>query len=410
VAITGIGLLSPAGNDLDAYWRGITCGRSAIGPITLFDPGDLPVRIGGEVAQDALREAVSDNALKRCDRSVVLGEVAAERALRDAGLGTDGREPQAVAVLVGSGLGPCFHAEEAYGAFERRGWRGVRPATVPRLMFNVVASRISMRYNLVGGHQVVAAACASSSLAMAQAYEAVRWGREETVLTGGCDSPFTPSMFAAWVQLRALSRNPDPARACRPFDRLRDGLVLSEGAAMFVFEEAGRALRRGARIYAEVLGAGTSSDARHLTQPDARGQALAISNALHAAGLGPSDVDYINAHGTSTPLNDLAETQAIKMALAEHARRVPISSTKSVIGHALGASGALELVAAILAIRHQVLPPTVNLDEPDPECDLDYVPHAPRPARVTTVLNHSFAFGGSNCVLVVRKFEGPAHG
>ena len=325
--------------------------------------------------------------------------------MEDAAIARDEQGRLPMAVLVGSGLGPCFHAEEVYAAFVRRGWQGVRPAAIPRVMFNVVASQISMKYKLVGGHHVVVAACASSSLAMAEAFAAVRSGREDMVLTGGCDSPFTPAMFAAWVQLKALSKNPDPARACRPFDKDRDGLVLSEGAAMLVFEEATHALERGARVYAEVIGVGTSSDACHVTQPDAEGQAVAISRALAAAGLNPSDVDYINAHGTSTLLNDVAETRAVKQALSEHARRVPLSSTKSVIGHSLGASGALEMVAAILAIRHQAVPPTVNLDEPDPECDLDYVPRTPRPAPVRVVLNNSFAFGGSNCVLVLRKFE-----
>jgi len=406
VVVTGMGLLSPAGCDLDAYWRGITCGRSAIRAIRNFDTSKMPIHSGGEVDRSELLKVVPESAIERTDRTALLGLIAARRALEDAGLADSASHGARIGLLIGSGLGPCETLAESYALYDSRGWQGVRPTTVPRSMYNVLASHISMECHLLGGHHVVAAACASGALAMADACEWIQSGREDTVVTGGCDSPMIPSMFGAWINLRVMSKNPDPARASRPFDRRRDGLVLAEGAGMLLFEEADHAVRRGARIYAEVLGSGSSSDATHITKPSPEGQASAIRHALRIAGLAAEEVDYINAHGTSTLLNDSTETQAIKLALGEHARRVAISSTKSVIGHAMGASGALELIATILALRRQVLPPTVNLDEPDPECDLDYVPNVARPARIRTALSNSFAFGGSNAVLAVRAYEG----
>jgi 3-oxoacyl-[acyl-carrier-protein] synthase II len=407
VVVTGIGLLSAAGSTLDAFWKGITCGRSAIRKVTHFDTTDMPVCAAGEVDQaDLGEEAIAEGRSKRMDRAALLGLIAARNALNDAGIGEAARNGLRVGLLLGSGLGPCETLAESYLLYDTKGWKGVRPTTVPRSMYNVPASTISMECHLTGGHHVAAAACASGTVAMADACDWVRVGREKVVLTGGCDSPIIPSMYGAWINLRVCSRNPRPEKACRPFDRKRDGLVLGEGAGMLVFEELEHALNRGARIYAEVLGAGTSSDAAHITKPSAEGQAIAIRHALDTAGLAPEEVDYINAHGTSTLLNDVTETQAIKLAIGDHARRVPISSTKSVIGHCMGASGALELIASILAVRHQMLPPTVNLDEPDPACDLDYVPNTARPAKVRVALSNSFAFGGSNAVLAIRAFEG----
>jgi 3-oxoacyl-[acyl-carrier-protein] synthase II len=406
VVVTGMGLLSPAGCDLEAYWRGITCGRSAIRAIRNFDTREMPVHSGGEVDRSELLKAVPESAIGRTDRATLLGLIATRRALDHAALADAARNGARIGLLIGSGLGPCETVAESYALYDSRGWQGVRPTTVPRSMYNVMASHISMECHLIGGHQVVAAACASGALAMADACEWIQTGREEMVVTGGCDTPIIPSMFGAWINLRVLSKNPDPAKACRPFDRRRDGLVLAEGAGMLLFEEAEHALRRGAHIYAEILGSGSSSDATHITKPSPEGQANAIRHALRITGLAAEEVDYINAHGTSTLLNDSTETQAIKLALGAHARRVGISSTKSVVGHSLGASGALELIATILAIRHQVMPPTVNLDEPDPECDLDYVPNVARPGRIRAALSNSFAFGGSNAVLAVRAYEG----
>lgn len=253
---------------------------------------------------------------------------------------------------------------------------------------------------------MLAAACASGSIAIAEGYSAVLSGREDVCLAGGADSPLTLSMYGAWLNLRVLAKDPEPEKACRPFDKRRDGIVLAEGAGLLALEELEHARARGAKIYAEILGAGTTSDAAHITKPEVAGQAGAVERCLRNARLRPEDVDYINAHGTATLLNDVTETQAIKRVLGERAYRIPISSTKSILGHSMGASGAIETIVTILALQQQVAPPTVNLLERDPECDLDYVPNAARPARLRTALKNSFAFGGANAVLALRSFEG----
>jgi len=410
VVITGMGVISPAGCTLEDYWRGLTCGRSAIRNVTRFDTSSLDVHTAGEVDFGPFEAQVPRTCLHHPDFSIKMGLVAARQALEDAGLLDAARNGVRIGALIGTGLGPCDTVAASYKAYDTHGQRAVRPTTIPRCMFNGIASEASIAFQLTGSHSVTAAACASASMAMCEAYEAVLCGREDVVLTGGCDSPLTLSIYIAWANLRVLSDEPDPARAMRPFDRGRKGFVLSEGAGMLIFEELEHARRRGARIYAEVIGHGTSSDATHITKPNAQGQAEAIRRAMRSAGIVPEDVDYINAHGTATLLNDPTETEAIKMALGHRAFHVPISSTKSVIGHAMGASGALELIATILAMQNQVVPPTVNLDDPDPACDLDYVPNEPRPAPIRIALKNSFAFGGSNCVLVVSSYKGDPHG
>lgn len=410
VVITGTGLLSPAGNTLEDYWHGLTSGRSAIRRVTLFDVGDLPIDCAGEVDDGMIEAAAPPAMLKRLDRGVIFGVIAAGNALEDAGITEAVRNDVRVGCFVGSGMGPCHAVEASYDAYNNRGWRAVRPTSIPRCMFNVMSSEVSIRHHLTGTQHVVAAACASSTFAMTEAFEAIRTGREDVAVAGGADAPLVRSMFSAWIQLRVLAHHSDPARASRPFDRRRNGFVIGEGSGMLVFEELEHARARGAKIYAEIIGHGAASDATHITKPDVTGQASAIRRALDFAGIRPADVDYINAHGTGTLLNDLTETQAIKQVFGKQAWHVPISSTKSVIGHTMGASGALELVASILAIKHQALPPTVNQEEPDPECDLDYVPNTSRPARVRVVLKNSFAFGGANCVLVIRAFEDDANG
>jgi 3-oxoacyl-[acyl-carrier-protein] synthase II len=273
-------------------------------------------------------------------------------------------------------------------------------------MFNSLASNLSIHYRLTGTHHTVAAACASGAVAIGEAFQRIRHGDDDIVLAGGADAPICGSVLGGWANLRVLSRNPDPAKACRPFDAERDGLVLSEAAAMLVIEEYEHARLRGAPLFGEIIGYGSTSDASHLTAPDANGQSEAITRALASAGLRPEDVDYINAHGTSTRLNDQAETAAIKRALGEHSWRIPVSSSKSMLGHTMGASGALELVVTMMALRHGVLPPTINHERPDPDCDLDYVPNQARRQPLRVALKNSFAFGGQNAVIAVRKMEG----
>jgi len=398
-------VVSPAGCSLEEYWRGITCGRSAVSEIARFDTSELDVHAAGQVDLEPLAAEIPRASLSRPDRSIQMGLLAAKWALEDAGVADAARDGMRVGVVLGSGHGPCDSVAVAYKSYDARGARSVRPTTIPRCMFNSIASEATILFHLTGTQHVAVAACASAAYAMGDAYNAVVTGHEDVVLTGGCDSPLTPSIFAAWTKLRVLSKEPDPARAMRPFDRRRDGFVLAEGAGMLVFEEMEHAVARGARIYGEILGYGASSDASHITRPEVEGQAAALRAALRFAGLSTGEIDYINAHGTATLLNDVTETQAIKQVFGDRAASIPISSTKSVMGHSLGASAALELIAVLLAIRHQVLPPTVNLEEPDPECDLDYVPGEARPCRIRTALCNSFAFGGANSVLVARACE-----
>lgn len=409
VVVTGMAVISPAGCTQEEYWQGLTSGQSALSMVTRFDTSDIFVHIAGQVDLEALKSEIPRSTLSQPDRSIQLGLLAAKRALDDAGVADAARNGLRVGTLLGSGLGPCDTIAINYKAYAEKGVRAVRPATVPRCMFNGIASEASIVFNLSGIHNVTAAACASASLAMGDAYNAIIVGQENVVLTGGCDSPLTHSIYSAWANLRVLSKEPDPARAMRPFDLTRDGFALAEGAAMLVFEELEHARARGAKIYGEILGHGTSSDASHITKPTVEGQVIALREALRLAGLRPEEVDYINAHGTSTTINDATETEAIKRALGEHAREIPISSTKSVLGHTMGASGALELVAVLLAMKHQVAPPTVNLKEPDPECDLDYVANESRSAPIRVALSNSFAFGGSNSVLAIRVFEENEH-
>ncbi|HRU06349.1 MAG TPA: beta-ketoacyl-[acyl-carrier-protein] synthase family protein [Candidatus Brocadiia bacterium] len=405
VAITGMGFLTPAGGDLDTFWAACCSGRSALRPFQNLDTTGLPVTVGGEVDNAFFAPQEMPDSLKTVDRALLLAQAAAGRALRSAGFDTASPDLQPIALALGTGAGPNESAESCYGTFFLKGPKALRPRTVTRYMFNSIAAEISLAFHLTGAQFTVAAACASANMAMARAVDLIRLGRETTVLTGGADMPLTTSCIAAWNAMRILATSPDPQRCCLPFHRQRTGFSLAEGAALFVFEEMEHAQRRGAAILAEVAGCGENCDAIHITRPDAARQADCIRLALKDAGVQPDQVDYINAHGTGTDANDATETEAIKMALGSHAKRVLISSTKSVIGHAMGASGALELVAVIAALQRQTAPPTANLDEADPACDLDYVPLKPRPAPLRIVLSNSFAFGGANSVLVLRRFE-----
>jgi 3-oxoacyl-[acyl-carrier-protein] synthase II len=281
----------------------------------------------------------------------------------------------------------------------------MHPLAVPRNMFNSLSSNLSIQYKLGGSHFTVAAACASGAVAIGEAFRRIRYGEDTTVLAGGADAPICGSVLGGWANLRVLSRNPEPERACRPFDSERDGLVLSEGAAMVVLEEFEHARRRGAHCYGEIVGYGSTSDASHLTAPDFVGQSQAIVRALDSAGIAPEEVDYVNAHGTSTKLNDEAESRALRLALGTHADKVPVSANKSMLGHTMGASGALEFVSTLLTLRSGSIPPTINYETPDPVCNLDYVPNQARRSDVRVAIKNSFAFGGENAVIVVRQPE-----
>ena len=408
VVITGLGLITSLGQEVEDFWKRLLAGESGVSRIESFDPSRYSVRIAGEI-KDFNPEAWLDKRVARhMDRFAQMAVASAVQAVKDAGLDLAKEDPFRVGAIVGSGIGGLKELEEQHTRLLEKGPMRVSPFMVPKLMINAAAGQISILYGIKGPNAGVANACASANNAIGQALWTIELDEADVMIAGGSEAALTPMGLAGFCSARALStRNDEPARASRPFDRDRDGFVLSEGAGIVVLEDAERARKRGARIYCEVAGFGMSCDAFHMTAPaeDGNGAARAMTLAIEDAGLRPEDVDYINAHGTSTDMNDRIETKAIKMALGDHARKVPISSTKSVIGHAMGASGALEMVATVLAIRHQVLPPTVNLETPDPECDLDYVPNVPRPARIRAALSNSFAFGGSNAVLVVRGLE-----
>ncbi len=397
VAITGAGVICACGNDRSEFWCGLREGRSGIGPIRFAEVNGLRFRNAAEVRDFDPERHFEAGRLPLLDRFTQFTLVAAREAVRDSGLEWTARTRQAAAVVTGSSLGGQGTQEAAYASLFRDGGR-IHPLSIPRTMANAGASHISMEFGLTGPAYTVSTACSSSNHAIGLALRMVQHGEAEVALAGGGEAPFTAGMLKAWEAMRVIS--PD---TCRPFSKDRNGMILGEGAAMLVLEPLEAARARGARIYAELAGCGMSSDAQHITQPSPKGAAAAMRAALRDAGLAPEQVSYINAHGTGTQANDAAETRAIRAVFVTHAGRLAVSSTKSLHGHALGAAGALEAVATLLALREGVLPPTINFTEPDPECDLDVVPNQSRVAQVECALSNSFAFGGLNAVLAFRR-------
>lgn len=406
VVVTGMGAVTPYGVGADVYWDGLVEGRSGVHTITGFDASRFDVRFGGEVVGFDAGRYLDGKAVKRLDRYAQFALVAMDEAVRTSGLRMDQEDPWLVASIFGTGIGGLTELEQQHTRLLDKGPGKVSAFTIPRLMVNAAAGNISIHYGAKGNSVAISSACASAAHAMGEAFRHIRTGAADVVLTGGSEAALTPLALAAFATMKALSvRNDDPARASRPFDRDRDGFVLSEGAGALVFEEREHARRRSAPILAEVVGFGATSDADHITQPSESGEgaARAMLNALRSANLSPSEVGYINAHGTSTPLGDVAETRAIKAVLGDHVRKVVVSSTKSCVGHSLGASGGLELIACVLAIKNGMIPPTINLDTPGEDCDLDYCPNVARDARIDVAMSNSFGFGGHNACLVVRR-------
>ncbi|MFM8944761.1 MAG: beta-ketoacyl-ACP synthase II [Actinomycetota bacterium] len=403
VVITGIGPVTPIGIGVDDFWAGATSGRNGIGPITRFDASDLPVRISGEVHGFDPNDWLDPKEVRRTDRFVQLAMAAAKLAWADAG--EPSVEPERGAILVGTGIGGIETLIENHRTMLERGPGRVSPFMVPGLMANGPGGHIAMWLKLTGPNFATVSACASGAHAVGEAFRMVRDGRVDLAIAGGSEAATLPICIAAFAQMGALTKEPDPERACRPFDAGRSGFVMAEGACVLVLETEERARARGASIYAEIAGYGASDDAYHITAPDPAGSgaALAIRAALADAGEPASAVDYVNAHGTSTPLNDAGETAALKTALGDAARTVAISSTKSMTGHLLGAAGAVEAAVSALAIREGLLPPTIHYETPDPECDLDYVPNVARRKDVRLALSNSFGFGGQNAVLALRR-------
>ncbi|HEX2171976.1 MAG TPA: beta-ketoacyl-ACP synthase II [Dehalococcoidia bacterium] len=409
VVVTGYGALSPLGLDAESTWQALKAGENGVAPITLFDAADQEARFAAEVKGFEPTQYLDRKEARRMDRFVQFGVVAAGEALRHAGLEITPSNAEDIGVIVGSGIGGITTLAEQVRVLNERGPKRVSPFTVPMMITDMASGQISITYGAKGPNYCVTSACASSADAIGTAFEAIRRGEAVAMIAGGAEAAITPIGIAAFASAQALSsRNDDPARASRPFDRDRDGFVMGEGAAVLVLERLDHALARGATIHAEVIGYGATSDAYHITQPAAEGEggARAMRRALRQAGVAPGDVDYINAHGTSTPINDRFETAAIKTVFGEDAYRIPISSTKSMVGHLLGAAGAIEAVASIRTMIDGVIHPTINYETADPECDLDYVPNQARPAQVRTCLSNSLGFGGHNSTLVFRAFDG----
>jgi 3-oxoacyl-[acyl-carrier-protein] synthase II len=409
VVITGLGVVTPLGEDLETVWTRLLEGHSGIKAVSrIVGIENYPVRIGGEITPadfDPLK-TLEHKAIKRLDLFSVYGLVAGIKAVRDSGLDFTKENPHRAGVIVGSGIGGIATMEEEYDVLNAKGVRRVSPFTVPKLMVNAAAGNISIQFGLKGPVSATATACATAGNAVIDAYKTIQYEDADIMVAGGSEAALTKLGLASFCALRALSpRNDEPTKASRPFEKNRNGFVMSEGAGVVVLEEYEHARARGARIYAELIGVGATGDGCHITAPDENGAgaAAAMAKAIHEAKINPEQIGYINAHGTSTELGDLAETKAVKTVFGSAAKKVAISSTKSALGHSLGASGGIELVLTALALTRGHLPPTINYDEPDPECDLDYVPNIARRATVQYAMSNSFGFGGHNTSLLIGK-------
>jgi 3-oxoacyl-[acyl-carrier-protein] synthase II len=408
IVVTGMGVVTPLGIGLSAYWDGLAAGRSGIGPITLCDPGDSPVRIAGEVPGFEPREYMDAKEARRVSRASQFAVAAARMALLDSGLAIGDDNRHDIGALIANGSSSPPDTEQAMRTLIERGFNKVNPFYIAGSLPNMPSCQVAIQLGLLGYNTAIATACAASSQAIGEAAEVIRRGDASVMLAGGTEAPISQLTLASFCAIRALStRNEEPQRASRPFDAGRDGFVLGEGSGVLVLERLSDARRRGARIYAEIIGYASTCDAYHVTapHPEGDGAARAIIRALARARISPQQVDYINAHATSTAAGDVAETLAIARAFGEYANSVPISSTKSMTGHLTSAAGAIEAAATILALQHGLIPPTINLEQPDPECNLDYVPNTARPANLQIAISNSFGFGGINGVLVFQKPE-----
>jgi len=406
VVVTGMGAVTPLGVSVDTFWDGLIQGKSGVRRVSAFDTTGFDVRIGAECVDFQADKYIDRKAIKRMDRFTHFALAAAREAITQSGLEVATLDSARAGVVVGSGIGGLMEIEVQKERLIEKGPTKVSAYTIPKLMANAAAGNISIEYGLRGPSTAISTACASATDAMGYALDLVRRGTADVVITGGTEAALTPLGLAAFAAMKALStRDVPPEQASCPFDAQRDGFVLGEGCGILVFEEVEHARRRGARLLAEVAGYAATSDANHITQPpeDGMGAAAAMAGALHDAGVAPDEVNYINAHGTSTPLGDVAETVALKRVFGEKAKRVAISSTKSSIGHLLGASGGVELVATVNAILCGVVPPTINLHSPDERCDLDFVPNTARDLRVNVAMSNSFGFGGHNACIVLKR-------
>nr|WP_255652573.1 beta-ketoacyl-ACP synthase II [Corallococcus sp. AS-1-12] len=413
VVITGTGIISALGTGTEKNWQAMLAGQSGISTITRFDLGKLDARIAGEVKDFQPEQFIDRREVRRMDLFAQYAMAAADMAVKESGLpiGPDaphGYLPERVGVIVGSGIGGISSLEEQHRKGLEKGFDRLSPFFIIQMIVNMAPGLISMRYNCKGPNWAPVSACATSAHAIGEAWKSIRLGETDAAIAGGAEAAITPLGMGGFSVMKALStRNDDPARASRPFDKERDGFVMGEGAGIVVLEEMEAAKKRGANILAEVVGYGANSDAYHVTQPapEGEGAARCMRLALASAGMRPDEVGYVNAHGTSTPFNDANETKALKAVFGDHARKLAVSSTKSMTGHMLGAAGGAEAVVSVQVLTKNVLPPTINMTSPDPDCDLDYVPNTARDARVDAVMSNSFGFGGTNAVLVFKRFS-----
>ncbi len=404
VVITGLGIVSPVGNDVDSAWDNIVNGRSGVGRITRFDPEALNAQIAGEVKDFDITQYMTAKEAKQMDTFIHYGVAAGTQAWRDSGLDVADVNAERVGVIVGSGIGGLPRIEETQADYLARGPRRISPYFVPASLINLISGQISIMHGLKGPSYAVVSACTTGLHSIGDAARLIEYGDADVMIAGGAESTVSPLGVGGFAAMRALStRNEDPTTASRPWDVDRDGFVLGEGAGVLVLEEYEHARKRGARIYGEFAGYGMSSDAHHITSPDCDGPRRGMLNALRNGGFNPDDISYVNAHGTSTPLGDINETKALKLAFGDHAHKLVINSTKSMTGHLLGAAGGIEAVFTTLAVYNQVSPPTINIFNVDPECDLDYCANQARDMKIDVALSNSFGFGGTNGSMIVRK-------
>jgi len=405
-----MGVVSPVGNSVEAFWKALCAGESGIGLVTAFDISDYPSKIAGEVKNLDFGLFVDAKEVRRTDRAILLGMAAAHEAVGQAGFDKGGFDPLRVGTIIGSGIGGLSTLEAEHTKLVQRGPSRVSPFLIPMMIPDMTAGRVAIQWGVKGPNYAVVSACASGAHSIGDAYMMIRCGMADAMVTGGSEAVITQTGFAGFCSMKALStRNEEPKKASSPFDKKRDGFVMSEGAGIVVLESLDHALARNAKIYGEVLGYGASGDANHISAPapEGAGAQAAIRMALRSAALEPSQIDYINAHGTSTELNDKFETCAIRKTFGDAASKVSISSTKSMTGHLLGASGAVEFIASVMAIRDGIVPPTINYEDPDPECDLDYTPNTSKAKKIRYAMSNSFGFGGHNASLILGAYESP---
>ncbi len=408
VVITGLGAVTPIGTGISEYWNALLEGRSGIKKIEKFDVSEFSSQIAGEVEGFNPKDYFDAKSIRRMDKSTQFALAASIMAKEDAGIDFSQYDPYRIGVVLGSGIGGMETLDTQFRILLDKGPKRVSPLFIPMMISNILAGQVGMQFKAKGPNMVITTACASSTHAIGIAYKLIKEEEADIIITGGSEAAITPLALAGFCSMKALStRNDEPERASRPFDKERDGFVMSEGAGILILEELEHAKKRGAKIYAEIIGFGMSADAYHITAPDPEGEGAkkAMELAINSAGVKPEEVDYINAHGTSTPLNDKLETLAIKKLFGEHAYKLAISSNKSMIGHLLGAAGSVEVIATALTLKEGVIPPTINYENPDPECDLDYVPNKKRVQDVKIAISNSFGFGGHNASLVLKKYE-----